>query len=159
MSRAVFRFTTSVIPGRVLCTSRAMLRLVPALALIAAACSGSSSPTAPTYPALLANVTTARVELQSATLESLQNANWDCQQRVPGLISCAPPGIGLAPIPPLGENGRPVHRILVFTLDGTPFGSAFFIRPDLYHGQTCEFTGQPFVFRPIIGYYECFRVY
>lgn len=33
------------------------------------------------------------------------------------------------------------------------------IRADLYRGQTCAFTGQLFVFRPIIGYYECLRVY
>jgi hypothetical protein len=96
-------------------------------------------------------------ELRGTTLDSLRNANWDCQQRVPGLISCAPPGIGLPPIPSLGENGRPVYEIAVFQLDGTAVGTAHFLRADLYQGQTCAFTGQPFVFRALIGYYECFR--
>jgi hypothetical protein len=72
-------------------------------------------------------------------------------------LSCAPPGIGLPPIPPLGEDGRPVYQLAVFTPDGTPVGTAHFVRADLYQGQTCAFTGQPFVFRAIIGYYECFN--
>lgn len=33
------------------------------------------------------------------------------------------------------------------------------LRADLYHGQTCAFTGQPLVLREIIGYYECFNAY
>ena len=95
--------------------------------------------------------------LRGTTLDGLRSANWDCQQRGPTFISCAPPGIGLPPIPSLGEDGRPVYQLAVFGLDGTPVGTAHFVRADLYHGQTCAFTGQPFVFRAIIGYYECFK--
>ena len=95
-------------------------------------------------------------ELQGTSLEQLRNAGWDCQQRG-AAIACAPPGIGLPPIPPLGEAGRPVYQLAVFTLGGTPVGTAHFVRADLYQGQTCAFTGQPFVFRAIIGYYECFK--
>ena len=43
--------------------------------------------------------------------------------------------------------------------DGTPVGSAHFLRADLYQGQTCAITGQQFVYRAIIGYYECFNAY
>jgi hypothetical protein len=135
-------------------------RIAPAPVLVLALAIGAcSSPTGPTDAAAhaLTNLATLQLELQGTTLDSLRNANWDCQQRVPGLISCAPPGIGLPPIPSLGENGRPVYEIAVFALDGTPFGTAHFLRADLYHGQTCAFTGQPFVFRAIIGYYECFK--
>jgi hypothetical protein len=96
---------------------------------------------------------------QGTTLDHLLNANWDCQQRVPGLMSCAPPGVGLPPIPSLGVNGLPVRKVAVFTLDGTPFGTAHFVRTDLYRGQTCRFTGQPYVLRALIGYYECLDVY
>jgi hypothetical protein len=52
-----------------------------------------------------------------------------------------------------------VYQIAVFRLDGTPFGTAHFLRAALYPGQTCAFTGQLFVFRPIIGYYEGLSVY
>lgn len=138
-------------------------RIAPApllfLALAVGAC--SSPPTAPTganAPALT-NLSPGQLELRGTTLDSLRNANWDCQQRGPSFISCAPPGIGLPPIPSLGENGRPMYELAVFALDGTPIGTAHFRRADLYEGQTCAFTGQPFVFRAIIGYYECFRAH
>jgi hypothetical protein len=159
MTRAAFRFTPSASHSKASNTSRAFTRLVTLLALIAAACSDSSPPTAPADADALASLAAVQTTLQGAPLERLQNANWDCQQRVPGRIVCAPPGMGLPPIPPLGQNGRPVHKVFVFALDGTPMGSATFLRSDLYHGQTCVFTEQPFVFRPIIGYYECFRTY
>ena len=136
-------------------------RIAPAPLLLVAFAVGacSSPPTAPTNagaPALT-NLSPSQLELRGTTLDSLRNANWDCQERFPGIIACAPPGIGLPPIPSLGENGRPVYEVAVFLVDGTPTGTAHFLRADLYHGQTCAFTGQLFVFRPLIGYYECFR--
>jgi hypothetical protein len=82
-------------------------------------------------------LTASQAQLQGTALDRLRSANWDCQQRGPSFISCAPPGIGLPPTPSLGENGRPVYQLAVF-------GSAHFLRADLYHGQTCAFTGQPF---------------
>jgi hypothetical protein len=124
------------------------------LVLAVGAC---SSPAAPADESAANGFTSAG--FQGTTLDQLLNANWDCQQRVPGLISCAPPGIGLPPIPSLGVNGRPVHKVAVFTLDGTPFGTAHFLRTDLYRGQTCTFTGQPYVLRALIGYYECLNTY
>jgi hypothetical protein len=57
------------------------------------------------------------------------------------------------------ENGRPVYELAVSTLDGTPVGTAHFVGADLYRRQTWVFTGEPFVLRAIIGYYECFRTY
>ena len=132
------------------------IALAPLLAL-AIAVGACSSPTASADPEVLSNFATSQVEPQGASLDQLRNANWDCQQRGPSAIACAPPGIGLPPIPPLGESGRPVYELAVFALDGTPVGTTHFLRADLYHGQTCAFTGEAFVFRAIIGYYECFR--
>jgi hypothetical protein len=128
------------------------------LLVLAVAVAACSSPTASTDA--YAPIATNPAELKGTTLDGLRNAGWDCQPRgALGTISCAPPGIGLPPIPPLGEAGRPVYQLAVFQPDGTPFGTAHFLRADLYHGQTCAFTGQPFVLRAIIGYYECLRVY
>jgi hypothetical protein len=126
------------------------------LTVAVAAC---SSPTTPADSDAFAYLPSTQAELQGTTLDLLRGAGWDCQQRGPTSIACAPPGIGLPPIPPLGENGRPVYELAIFTLDGTPVGTAHFVRADLYAGQTCAFTGQPFVFRALIGYYECFRTY
>jgi hypothetical protein len=128
------------------------------LLFLAVAVSACSSPSAPADADGLTPAT-SQSQLQGTTLDRLRSANWDCQQRGPTFISCAPPGLGLPPIPPLGVDGRPVYELAVFALDGTPVGSAHFLRADLYHGQTCAFTGQPFVLRAIIGYYECFRAY
>ena len=127
-------------------------------ALTVACGGGDGGPVAPQQHAT-GPLTASQAQLQGTTLDRLRSANWDCQQRGPSGISCAPPGIGLPPIPSLGENGRPVYHLAVFALDGTPRGSAHFLRADLYHGQTCAFTGQPFVLRAIIGYYECFNTY
>jgi hypothetical protein len=137
--------------------------LVPAAVLVALTLSCGEQPTpaesAGAPQSILRTDQNPNAALQGTTLDGLRNAGWDCQQRGPLFISCAPPGIGLPPIPSLGEDGRPVYELAVFELDGTPIGSAHFLRADLYHGQTCAFTGQPFVFREIIGYYECFRTY
>lgn len=101
--------------------------------------------------------TGSQSELLGTTLDHLGSANWDCQQRGPTAITCAPPGAGLPPIPSLGAEGHAQYHLAVFGLNGTPVGSAHFVRADLYHGQTCAFTGQPFVFRAIISHYECFK--
>jgi hypothetical protein len=127
--------------------------------LLLAAAGACSTPTAPSARDAFTTLPASQAALQGTTLDGLRNAGWDCQQRGPSNIACAPPGIGLPPIPPLGENGRPVYELAIFTLDGTPVGTTHFVRADLYNGQTCVFTGQPFVFRAIIGYYECFRAY
>ena len=132
---------------------RSRVALCPLL-LLTAALGGCSSPTAPAHADGMTSAT-SQSELQGTTLDRLRNAGWDCQQRGPTFISCAPPGIGLPPIPSLGADGRPVYQLAVFGLDGTPIGTAHFVRADLYRGQTCAFTGQPFVLRAIIGYYEC----
>jgi len=130
------------------------LALLLALVIAAGACS-SPTASAPTDPS--GNLGMSQAELQGGSLDQLRNANWDCQQRGPSAIACAPPGIGLPPVPPLGENGQPVYELSIFALDGTPLGTTQFVRADLYNGRTCAFTGQPYVFRAIIGYYECFR--
>ena len=132
---------------------------VAGVLFLALALDACSSPTAVADRDALAKVSPGQAARQGTALEQLRDAGWDCQQRGPTFISCAPPGIGLPPIPPLGAEGRPVYELSVFGLDGTPFGTAHFVRADLYNGRTCAFTGEPFVLRDIIGYYECLRIY
>jgi len=132
------------------------IALAPLLALTVGV-DACSSPTASSGGGANPSIAMSEAELQGQSLDRLRNANWDCQQRGPSAIACAPPGIGLPPIPPLGENGRPVYELAIFALDGTRLGTTHFVRADLYQGETCAFTGEPFVLRAIIGYYECFR--
>ena len=43
----------------------------------------------------------------------------------------------------------------LFTLDGEFIGTSHLIRADLYRGQPCPPTGEPYFFIPPIGYYRC----
>lgn len=89
------------------------------------------------------------------TVEQLMKAGWDCgTPPVPGLFVCGTPGLGRPPFPPQ-PNGRPHYEIVVFTASGVYVGRSHFLRADLYHGQPCAGSGQPYDLRPI-GYYECF---
>jgi hypothetical protein len=85
-------------------------------------------------------------------------------QRIDGITAALAAWAGRVTPPHDGLQGwagcdHPVYQLAVFELDGTPLGSAHFLRADLYHGETCAFTGEPFVFRAVIGYYECFNTY
>jgi hypothetical protein len=90
---------------------------------------------------------------------ALLTANgWTCGQVppfiVPARITCYNRGLGH---PVLGAPDRPSHMFLVFGLDGTFWGTQHLIRGDLYRNQPCGPGGEPYIFRPGIGYYECLR--
>src|SRR5918993_5133882 len=93
---------------------------------LAVAIGACSSPTTPIEPDADAQLVTSQSH-RGVTLDGLRRANWDCQQRGPSSIACAPPGIGLPPIPSLGQDGRALYQLAVFQLDGTYFGSAHFL--------------------------------
>ncbi|HLF68272.1 MAG TPA: hypothetical protein VI503_02930 [Gaiellaceae bacterium] len=91
---------------------------------------------------------------------TLGAAGWDCFQTppfvVPPRIVCANSGLG-RPIP--GDpDPPPSYNLLTFDLGGTFLGTVHLIRADLYAGQPCPQSGEPYVFRAAIGYYECLRV-
>ena len=44
---------------------------------------------------------------------------------------------------------------MAFDGNGTFIGTEILLRTDIYNGQMCESTGEPYVFRAPIGYYEC----
>jgi hypothetical protein len=105
--------------------------------------------------------TTAKsAQAEGVTPETLAAAGWDCFQTppfiVPPRIVCANPGLGRPfpgnPDPPPSYNG------FTFDLAGTYLGKVHLIRADLYHGQPCGQSGDPYVFRSAIGYYECLRI-
>lgn len=89
----------------------------------------------------------------------LETRGWTCfRPPVPNRIVCGRPNQGL----PAFGNPPPDDRPAAFTFlvfDGSGFfvGTELLIRTDLYSGQRCESTGQPYVFRALIGYYECVR--
>jgi len=94
------------------------------------------------------------------TPATLTAAGWECFQTppfvVPPRIVCANPGLG-RPLPG-NPDPPPAYTLPMFDLDGTYIGKVHFVREDLYGGQPCGPSGDPYVFRAAIGYYECLRV-
>ena len=90
---------------------------------------------------------------------TLERAGWICFPSPSPPVSgparnvCANPGLG-RPFP--GPPDRSSYMFLAFSqVDGSYLGTLHLIREDLYAGQSCGPTGQPYVFRDRIGYYEC----
>ena len=94
------------------------------------------------------------------TPATLTAAGWDCFQTppfvVPPRIVCANPGVG-RPIPG-NPDPPPAYTLPTFDLGGNYLGSVHLVRADLYRGQSCEPTGDRYVFRVAIGYFECLRI-
>jgi hypothetical protein len=99
-------------------------------------------------------------QAEGVTPETLAAAGWDCFLTppfiVPPRISCANPGLG-RPFP--GNPDPPAaYTLLTFDLGGNYLGKVHLVRADLYRGQPCGPSGGPYVFRAVIGYYECLRI-
>lgn len=94
------------------------------------------------------------------TPETLAAAGWDCFQTPPFImpprIVCANRGLG-RPFPG-NPDPPPAYTLPTFDLGGTYLGNVHLVRADLYKGQPCGPSGDPYVFRSAIGYYECLRI-
>ena len=145
---------------------RVMKRIVGTLAAAAAltcasalAFAGCAGPTRPTPEGLQASRTPQDLAQSTGqqTPAELRARGWTCfSPPVPNLVVCSHPGQGV----PVFGNPPPADRPATYSLwqfDGAEnfIGTEILIRTDLYHGQACESTGQPYVFRPAIGYFEC----
>jgi hypothetical protein len=104
--------------------------------------------------------TAKSAQAQGVTPETLAAAGWDCFRTppliVPPRIVCANPGLG-RPFPG-NPNPPPAYTLPTFDLGGTYLGKVHLVRVDLYTGQPCDPSGDPYVFRSAIGYYECLRI-
>ena len=87
----------------------------------------------------------------------LENRGWTCfPPPVPNRIVCSRPNQGFPTIGDPPPADRPAtFTFLVFDGNGRFVGTEILIRTELYKGQLCESTGQPYVFVPVIGYFEC----
>ena len=90
------------------------------------------------------------------TPTDLTNRGWSCFEPIPNRIVCSHPNQGFPTVGTPPPDDRPASfTFLVF--DGTSrfVGTELLLRTDLYNGQRCESTGQPYDFVTVIGYYEC----
>lgn len=94
---------------------------------------------------------------QGPTRERVEAAGWTCVEFVPAnRWSCFNPGRG-RPLPGNPEP-PPSYAFLRFSLTTGEFlGTGHLIRSDLYAGQPCAPGDDAYVFRALIGYYECVR--
>jgi hypothetical protein len=93
----------------------------------------------------------------SFTPADLVARGWTCvTPPTPNRIVCSHPNQGF----PTFGNPPPEDRPASYSLwmfDGAAnfIGPYTLLRTDLYHGQPCDGTGQPWVLRAPVGYYEC----
>ena len=125
-------------------------------ALVAA----TAAPKAP-VTSLSSELVTADALASAAHLNptELETRGWTCfQPPVPDRIVCSRPNQGRPTIGNPPPDDRPAtFTFLVFDGSGLFVGTELLIRTDLYNGQPCESTDQPYIFRALIGYYECVR--
>ena len=107
--------------------------------------------------ALLASLAATSARAQGPTRENLVAHGWTCVEFVPAnRWSCFNPGVGR----PFPGNPDPAPSYNFVGLDlatGDFLYTGHLIRQDLYRGQSCAPGGDAFVFRALIGYYECVR--
>jgi len=104
--------------------------------------------------------TSKSAQAQGVTPETLAAAGWDCFQTPPNIVPprivCANPGLG-RPFPG-NPDPPPAYTLPTFDVGGTYLGKVHLVRADLYNGQPCDSSGDPYVLRSAIGYYECLRI-
>ena len=91
---------------------------------------------------------------QGVTDVTLVNAGWSCIEPGPGVIVCAPPGMGIPSIPPVPNNGGAPSYTLAAFVDHQFDHHVKFLRPDLFHGQPCV-GGEPMDYFALLDYYHC----
>ena len=147
------------VPGTI--TDRFAMAAVTA-AVLAVGCSSTPiEPPPASPPAALAGVPGLGdgigLVATGTTPADLTARGWECRvpPPFPNRIVCRAPNQSF-PSPAVPVDQRPpTFTLLVFLNTGDFFGTVIGIRADLYRGQTCGPTGQPYVFRAPIGYYEC----
>ncbi len=136
--------------------------VISALSACAAIVGCSGSPTAPSAAnasnsqAMLGTLDQSQLAAQAAHLspDDFAARGWECRPSpVPGRTVCSHPHQGFPAVPP-PEDRPPTFTLLVWE-NGSFAGTLILRRPDLYEGQRCESTAAPYIFRPVIGYYEC----
>jgi hypothetical protein len=119
--------------------------------------SGGTAAAIATLPGLGSNANLAVQATGQPSAADLQNRGWTCLEPPisdPPTV-CSQPNQGF----PAVSDPLPADRPASFTFwifrDGRFVGTELLIRSDLYQGQICESTGEPYFFAELIGYYEC----
>ena len=143
---------------------RVGLATVVSAAAFVAAC--SQLPTSPSTTAVRP-LTAASVETDAAfnaqnggqSWQDFQARGWNCRTPNNGPVTvCSPPNqplpaVAIPPAQPPAD--RPPTVMLKRWRNGEFEANVLLMRPEIYTGQTCESTGQPFMYVVVLGYFEC----
>jgi hypothetical protein len=146
--------------------AKGILPLLCSVALATIGCgtspvSPTSAQAAPQQSASTAAQPSGGLDVESAnasvTPDKLAERGWTCRvPPVPNRIVCSRPNQGFPTLGTPPPADRPASfTFMVFDGNGTFTGTEILLRTDIYNGQRCESTGEPYVFRAPIGYYEC----
>ena len=139
-------------------------RLAAAVAGCALAMACGQAPTSPSNPPVspvstAAGSTGLSAQEVNQSWQFLQAHGWNC--RTPGggpTTVCSPPGqpLPVPAFPPaVPPDDRPPTVMLKRWINGVFDANVLLIRPEIYNGQDCGSTGEPYVYAAILGYYEC----
>jgi hypothetical protein len=109
--------------------------------------------------------TAAPSSAQGVTPDQLAQAGWTCVRPLadPTRLICAPPGLGLPPLPgtPGFADRGPSYELVVFDFaSGVRIGIQHLLRPDVYLAGTPPCPQQPggqYNYIPRNDTYSCFR--
>ena len=112
-----------------------------------------------------AGATAVAARAEGVTPSQLSAAGWTCiQPRIaPTLMLCAPPGVGLPPLPgtPGFADRAPSYEFLVFeNATGDFIGTQHLLRPDIYERGTPPCPQQPggeYIYNPRNDLWACTR--
>lgn len=100
-------------------------------------------------------VTASTAQADGVTRDQLETHGWVCVPFAPAnRDSCFEPGVG-RPFPG-NPDPAPSYNFVGFdATTGAFLYTGHLIRQDIYAGQPCAPGDGPYVFRALIGYYEC----
>jgi hypothetical protein len=118
-----------------------------------------------TAAVLAVGATAATAKAQGVSPDQLKAAGWSCiQPRLdPTLLLCAPPGVGLPPLPgtPGFASRAPSYEFLVFQFaTGAFIGTQHLLRPDIYENgrPPCpQQSGHQYIYNPRNDLWSCLR--
>jgi len=110
--------------------------------------------------------TASHASTQGVTPSQLSAAGWTCVHPLafPTLLLCAPPGVGLPPLPgaPGFADRLPAYEVVVFEFATDAFlGTEHLLRPDIYDQGTPPCPQQPtgeFFYNPRNDMWICNRL-
>ena len=137
--------------------TRAEARAAGAVAACALAVACSQMPTAPS--SVSPDSAAASAQGTSQGWQDFAARGWNCRTPNNGPVTvCSPPNqpLPVVAIPPAQPpEDRPETLLLKRWRNGEFEANVLLIRPEIYNGQPCASTGQPYTYATVLGYFEC----